>query len=232
MIEKISKYVLAHERLLIVVGVIALTLFLGNKWINHEAKVAELENSKAQAVAAQQAIVVQNLTSQLAVAQKNSDAVVAQTSLQVSLLQGQIAALQANLAQQQQKIKSEPLPDLAVRWNDLVGGGVQNTDKGLVVSETAARTTVSQLVEIPVLNQTIQAQTSELVEKDKAIAAQAGTISASTSLIVGLNTQLSENSKACKTQIDLEIAKSRKSKRNFFIAGFIAGIGTRIFGKF
>ena len=228
----ISEYIAKHERLIIAVGILGLVLYIGTRWIDYRAKEAELVNNKAQAVAAQQAQIVSALTSQLQQAQQNSNAVVTQTSMQVAALQSQIASLQINLASQQSAVRTRPISEIALQWSTLIGLPVQNTDKGLLVDDSGARATVSQLIEIPILNEEIKTQTSELAEKDKAISAQADTIKASTSLVAGLNVQITDNGKACDARVNVVKAEARKGKRNYFIAGFIAGIATRVLGKF
>jgi hypothetical protein len=234
MIQQISDYFKKHEALILGVGVLSLVLFLGNKWLNHRVQIADAANIQAQAALEQQKEKVAELTAVVQSAKATSDAAVAQANAQSLLLQKEIVALQASLAKQQAEIKVKPLPELTAQWNTLIGipDGVVNTDKGLVVSEPAARTTVSELVEIPVLQETIDDQSKEMSAKDDAIVAQAKTISANEKLISGLNIQISDEKTACTKQVNLATAKAKISKRNWFIAGFVAGIGTRLLAHF
>jgi hypothetical protein len=229
MIQKISDYIQKHEKLLIVIGALALVLFLGNKWINHEAKVAELENNKAQAIAAQQAVVVQNLTAQLQAAQQHSDAVAVQMAAQAAAQEAEIASLRSSLAQQQAAIKTKPLPEITVQWNGLIGvpDGIQNTDKGLLVNEVAARATVSQLVEVPVLSAEIEDLKKMVSEGNSTTVAQESTIRASEALISGLNTQITDNKTACTKEVAAIKAEEVKSKRKWAIVGYVLGLATR-----
>jgi hypothetical protein len=229
MIQKISDFIHLHERLLIAVGILFVMLSLGNKWINYEAVIAGQQKAQANAVLIQQQALVQQLSNDLKTSQQKSDTALAQATAQILSMENQISSLRATLTQQQQQVKTEPLSDVATQWQKQIStpGGIQNTDKGLLVTDEASRTTVQMLLEIPVLTTEVTDYQNELSSDTVAINAQKQTIDAANAVIAGLRTQLTDGDKACKKDIADAKAVSRKSKRNWFIAGYIAGVATR-----
>lgn len=233
MIQQISDLFKKHEALILGIGILAVVLFIGNKWLDHRVEVAEAATIQTQAALAQQEEIVAQLTVAVQYAKKNSDLVVTQSASMVAALEKEISSLRTELVAQQELIKTKPVPELVSQWNDLIGiPGVQNTDLGIVVTEPAARATVSQLVEIPVLEKTVTNQRQEIVSKDSALSAQAATISAGADLVSGLKIQLVDQKSACDKQISEVKAKSSVSKRTWFLLGFVSGLGTRLLAHF
>jgi hypothetical protein len=210
-----------HERIVIVFLILLVSGWLGNKWLNDNAtgdkvKVALLEQQSA--------------------AQQSQNAQTAsQYQAMVSTLTGQINSLAASMAQrnvalvtQQTVDKTLPLPDLAKRWEalaDLQVSDLTATDAGITVNDTAARATVDALEELPTLRANLVSETQ--------IAQYTGQeLTKANSLISGLNSQIALDDKTHKAEIASVKADARKSKRSWFIAGFVTGIATRIFLKF
>jgi len=234
MLAKISAYLQSHEKLILGVGTLVIVLYLGNRWINSSEVKADEANQRAQAALVEQKKIVDNLTSSLQDAQKRSDAVVTQSAMQVFNLQQEIASLRNSLALEQEAIRTKPISAIASDWNQLIQipDGVTNTSIGITVSEAAARATLSTLVEVPVLQKTVDNQSKELASKDLALSAQAATIKASDDLVSGLRVQIVDGQTACTKQVALEKANARKGKRTWFLIGFASGLATRVLAHF
>jgi len=234
MIQKFSDYLKKHEGMLVSIGVLVLVLFLGNKWLDHRVDIANSENSKALAALAEQKKVVDQLAGALQSAQKNSDLVVQQSAAQVATLEQEISILRSGLMTQQAALKTKPLPEVALTWEHTINlpDSVHSTEAGLIVSEAAARETVSQLISVPVLEKTISDQEFEINSKNSAIAAQSATIKAGEELVTGLKVQIVDSRTSFDKQLSLEKAKANKGRRTWFLIGFASGVATRILAHF
>ena len=116
------------------------------------------------------------------------------------------------VVQQQQKVdQTLPLPDLALRWEKLLNlqpKEIQNTDKGLNVSEGASRTTVQTLELVPVLQANLKDSQTVSSNKDKQIDGLNGIVTGKDKQIDGLKVELQDKDKACVAQLDLEKTKA------------------------
>ena len=184
----------------------------------------------------------------IAVVQSQKDAAIAAqvaednatfTALQAKM-QAQATALeQANIAlataltKQQKTDASLPPTDLANRWTALVPNAKPMvTPTGLVVDIPSAVATVQQLEIIPVQQEEITNEQALVANGNALAVAQTKQVTDLTAQVTGLNLQLVDNTKVCNAQIAVVKADARRNKRRYFIAGFVAGIATRIFGHF
>ena len=216
-------WIKAHERILIVFMLLIVFGWLGNKYLDKRAAETALLATAAQTAAKE----------------SQSQAALAAQTYKVTLdaMQTEIAALNRNVVQRtvilqakQEVIKTSPVPEVTAEWQRLLGTTGEIIPRidgapGAQVTENVARTTVSQLESIPSLqgNLTDQTQITQDTRQslDKADA-----------LVLSLNSEILKNDASCKAQLTDAKAVSNKSKRNWFIAGFVAGIATRILGKF
>lgn len=227
-ISQISDYVKKHEALLFGTLALALVLYLGDKYINYRAKSADESAAKSQQILQIQIQANEKLQDALAAMQLQNSEIMAQAKAQNDILESDIARLQSELSKQQAVVHTEPLPELALQWQQLIGiNGVTNTQAGLVVTEPAARETVSQLVEIPSLKKTVEDQQGELDNSAKVIDSQSKTLDASNKLIDGLKVQITDSDTACKKDIAAVKASEVKSKRKWFVIGYGLGLATR-----
>jgi len=219
-----------HERIILVVLGLAVALWLGNKWLNYSSK-----NDDAKLTAAQQVLTTQQQQNQQ-LAQKIDTETQQYVSLSTQLA-AQNQQLLAVIAQrnqattvQQQKDQVLPLSDLGARWHLLVPQGtVSNTPSGLLADESASRATVSQLEEVPTLQQ-------NFADDEKIIQSKNQQLDSSTSLnsdykkqVDGLNLQLTDADRVCNDKIKSVTAKGRKSKLKWFLTGL--GIGAGLVAK-
>lgn len=238
-----------HERLIVAVLIIAAMMFLGNKWLDNRS----VSDAVQAALAKQQAVELQQKVADDEKRQAEQAAQTAQMAAQyqamVDGLTRQNASLAAAVAQrtsilekQQTANNTAPLPEVAQRWIGLAG--LQPTDlqvaaNGVDVNDTAARKTVNLLEEVPVLQQNVR-DIQQVADNRQAELSKANDVIATQGTqIVGLNQEVADEKKAHKADVDADKktidsvkADARKSKRNWFIAGFIAGIGTRLLAHF
>jgi hypothetical protein len=228
-------WIKAHERVLIVLIVLLAVCFLGNKWLNYDSAKKD----------AQYTALAQKLDEQKTVNEKQAQqtqAITAQYQEMVDALAKQNAALagaisqrDSALKQKQQEIASMTLPQVAREWEKALNapqGVLSVSGVSVVVAEPEARQTVSQLAKTTTLEANLTDQT-QLTANAKAETAKANEVIGSQVIeIKGLNAQIVLGEQTCKAEVAKVKADGRRSKRNFFIAGFVAGIATRLFMKF
>ncbi len=220
MLDNYIKLAKAHERLLIVLSLFGVFLFLGNKYLN-----ASYDAAVAREKSAEQTLQAQKEQNDKLVAQNQ------QAAAQYQVLLGQVTAdnkkltaemlqLSQTLAARQKQDAALPLPELASRWEFLIGtSGISSTGNGLQASPDASRATVQNLESLPVIKQQLADETVLAGDKDKQITSLGGVVDGLNTEVAGLNSQLVDSSKACKA----EIAVARKSRWKWFKFGFVTG---------
>ena len=232
---KISTFLIAHERLIIILS-LALLVFHGYlKTIDYLKSRDQAVNSKAQATL--QAQVEANKQ-----AADNTQQVVLQYKDLVDKLvvsNAQIAAAQVQRAQvtqkQQAADKTLPPPELAARWNTLLKmptGVVPSTGSTYAVTQDAAVQTVIQLETVPMLQADLAGEQVLVSNGQKQIEGLSTVNAAQITEIAGLGAQIQDQTKACTTQVNLVKAQARKSKIHWFEAGFVVGFVVRQALKF
>lgn len=224
--DKWITFIKAHERLVLGLAVLALVLYLGNKYIN-----ASADQAIAKAAAAQQAL--DTIKQQNADLQKKTDAQVAQYAALLTQLtqqnQNLLASIQSRreAVQQQQTVDASlPLPQLASRWIDLAKlklDAIKSTENGLIVTAEGAVTTVQALELVPVLQQNLADMEKIVANKDQQISGLDGVADGLKVQVGGLQSQIVAADTACKATLEAQKAKDRKSKRNWFIRGAMIG---------
>ena len=230
MLDNYIKFIRAHEVLLLIVLGLGATAFIFNKALDksYDAAVAR-EKSAEQTLQAQK---------------EQNDKLAAQNqqaAAQYAILLGQVTAdnkkltaemlqLSQTLAARQKQDAALPLPELASRWEFLIGtSGISSTGNGLQASPDASRATVQNLESLPVIKQQLADETVLAGDKDKQIASLGGVVNGLNTEVAGLNSQLVDSSKACKA----EVAVARKSRWKWFKAGAIVGfIGGLVTGHY
>jgi hypothetical protein len=226
--EAETKWILAHEKLLIVTGTLAATLYLGSMWIGHSSDKAIAEAAAAKQVVAEQvarnADISKMMLTQTQQYQQLVNTLVANNQSIVSAM----AARQTAVQQQQKVDQTLPLPDLAIRWEKLAGlqpSDIVATDKGLTVNEEGSRTTVQILETVPVLQMDVKDSHQIIINKDQQIGGLDGLVTGLRKQVDGLTIEIKDKDAACTTQLNVQKAEARKSKRNWFIGGLITGAG-------
>lgn len=220
----------AHERVVMLAMVLALSAFGISKYYDVSAARADAKNVAAQQLLSQ---AQQNSAAQAAVTAQ----VQAQYSALIQSLSAENAALNASMAQRTASQKTQtvidanlPMTGLAARWNVLLPT-VQPTvlANGLSIDAQGAHDTVAALESIPVLTANLKDETalaanfqSQAVKCDSLVTDQKNQIT-------GLTTQITDQKKADATELAAAKADGRKNSIKWFKRGFIVGFITGIF---
>jgi hypothetical protein len=231
-LHPISVYLKAHERLV-------LTFFAGLILWFALGKVDTLLINHDRAMTQQAQIVAQ-------VQQEKNDAtakLIAQHDADTAALNAKIEARDAQLQQlqvtlvtalskQQQVDKTLTPTELTQRWNTLVPEASASSANGQVtLPDSGAVATVVELEKAPVLQQQLTAETEELKNAQSLLAAEGQQVSDRDVLITGLQAKAVDDAKVCTAQIATVKAEARRSKRRWFIIGYVAGFVSRQFIK-
>jgi hypothetical protein len=222
-----------HERLIIIF--LAL-LFCGwgfNKYINSEAKKADAQAQVAlQQLADQKAKDAADATqvAQMTAQYQQLVVMVTQENAQLAL-----AIQQRNAALQKQQTADQNMtpPQLATRWEGLVGapaGAITApASGGLAVPEEVALNTVEQLEQVPVLQLNLTNETA-IADADQQEITKANALNGALTTQVGdLQKTIADDSTACKVQIASVKADANKSKARWFKFGFVTGFVVGVF---
>lgn len=128
-------------------------------------------------------------------------------------LQSAVIQRDATLVKTQKAVTTLTLPAVGQQLQKSIGGqaDIEAEVNGLSINDSGARRLLVQLDSVPVL----QADVTDLQNE-----------------VGGLRKELADNQQVCKDQIAVVKASERRSKRRWFVAGFVAGIATRILVKF
>src|SRR5271154_2208278 len=236
----IRTFLLDHERL-IIVAIVAIGLWFGyGKYaqirLDHDNAVL----AQAKVTADAQAKANQQLEQQVSDDKAALQALTDKLSAQNQQLVNANTALATALSRQQKTDAALPVPDLVNRWAQLAPGtnftGAIGSGNNVTVTPSNALATVQQLEKVPVLTTQLANETVEKTNDDQLISQQnksisdlnnqVGTLNAS---VVGLNKQIVDNASTCADQIKVVKAEAAKSKRRWFVIGYIAGFLTRQF---
>jgi uncharacterized protein YecT (DUF1311 family) len=229
LIGRASKYFKLHETLIIILASFTLLWFVSGKIEGviaaHDA--VNLATTKA-TLAAQ---VQTNNDRQALIAQQAADykALAAKYQAQdAALAQANVALAQA-LTAQQKKDAALPIPQLVTRWIQLVpDAGVSVAANGTVsVSEVGAHATVNELEKVPVLTTELANEKQVCSNTSTLLDAANGRVVTLNSQVDGLKLQSKDADNVCKAQIAVVKADARKSKRRWFVIGFISGFVSR-----
>ena len=228
-----ESWIIAHERLILVLIVLIFSAYIGNRWLNYDAAKKD-----AAAIVAQQQVVD---------AKKATDAAVAQTALVASQYQSMVDTLtrqnnsltaavtqrQATLVVAQKAAAALPPPDLAKRWAVLVPSVVPKvTPTGIEINDIGARDTVASLESVPVLTANLADETTVAGNLQAELGKSNDLTSTLYKEVDSQRILLTDTTKACDTKLSAIKADGRKSKRTWFILGFVSGIATRFAFKF
>jgi hypothetical protein len=215
-----------HEKPVIYTLVLAVVLFLGNKYLNYESARADARNQAAQQTLATQKEANDKLAVQNQEAQQQYQSLLGQLNAQNAKLTAEMVTLGQSLAARQKQDSVLPAPDLALRHEALLGisSGVSSTENGFIVSSPAEIQTVQNLESLPVARQQLADETTLATDKDKQITSLGGVVNGLNTQIAGLNSQLVDSGAACKA----EVAVARKSRWKWFKAGAVVGFAAGV----
>ena len=156
------------------------------------------------------------------------------TALQAKLQAQDAVLIQANVAlttaltKQQKTDATLPPTDLVARWNALVPQAAASvTSNGVTLPSTGAVATVQQLELVPAQHQELVNEQTLVANGNALVVAQTKQVTDLTAQVTGLKLQSVDDEKVCQAQIAVVKADARKSKRRWFIAGWIVGFLSR-----
>ena len=214
-------WVQKHEKPVICALILAVLLFLGNKFLNSESAKADARDKAAQQTLAAQKEANDKLAVQNQEAASQYQVILGQLNTQNAKLLTQITSLSQSLVARQKQDAALTLPELALRHQALLGvsAGVSSTENGFLVSSPVETQTVQQLESLPVIKQQLSDETTLAGNKDKQITGLNGIITGLNGEVTGLGLQLTDTSKACDTRV----AAVKKSRWKWFKYGLITG---------
>lgn len=217
-----------HERLIIVLAVILFFGWLGNKWLDNSANDAKIKAAiTLQQLEDQKQINIQ-LAATSAADKAQYQAIIDTVTRQNAALANAISSRTTALKAQQEVEKTLPLPQIAERWKNLSNlqdSEITQTATGLEVTDTAARKTVMDLEQVPVLQANLRDQQAISDGLKKEVDKADTLVVSLESQVTGLNSQIEKQDVNCKAQISAVKAEARKSKRNWFLRGVAIGAG-------
>lgn len=217
-----------HERIILVFLVLAFGSWFGNHWLNNTAAKDKLVATATAQQLNDQKATNATLAAQVATTAAQYQAMVTSLTQQNSQLAAAVSTRTVVLQQQQTVDKTLPLPDLGNRWSTLAAlkpGDLTATQDGITVNDEGARETVAQLEQVPVLTANLK-DTQTQVENGQAELDKAnGLIGDLGQQVSGLNTQITDQTKASAAEVASVKADAAKSKRNWFVRGLITGAG-------
>src|SRR5208282_90504 len=245
-IGKIRSFLLDHERLIIIVIAVIALWFLYGKYADIRANEADKALQEQKLVVAAQVQANQQLAAQVqkdeaqqaadkAALQALTDKVTAQNQ---QLAQANIA-LANTLAKQQKTDATLPPSELAQHWAQITpnmpaGGVTVSKDNAIAVTQAGAVATVVQLERVPFLTQELANETTQKQNDDQIIANQTKNIFDLGTTIGDLHKQIdgkdlliADNTKQCTDEKNVMKAQFRKSKRRWFVIGYVAGFVSR-----
>lgn len=227
---KIRTFLLDHERLIIIVIAAALIYAGYVRVTNIIADHDTAQLKQAQVAADAQKAQNTQLAQQVATDAANLKALQDKLESQNAQLVQANATLASALANRQRTDASLPPTDLAARWQVLVPQAQPTVvSSGLAVSQTGAVATVQALEQVPVLQEQLKNETTQKNNDDQIMQQQGKSISDLNASVTGLNKQIVDNDKVCKEQIKVEQDKAQKSKRKWFLIGWVTGFLSRQF---
>lgn len=242
-LHKISSYIKAHERLIILILCLVAGVHFYSKVLGfferHDERVSDTAHAVLQAqVAADKTLADTNAA---AAAQYK------QLATQLATANAALSAAQAardKVTKDRQAIDRQlPPPGLIVRWAELLhfapgkvvykesGAAVDSNIAAFLVAPDAAQETVAQLEQIPTLQADLkdsqqigfhyQQEAESLTTLNQGLNKQ----------IDGLTIELNDQERACKADAKVAAAKARKGKLKWFGGGYVAGLATRALAK-
>jgi hypothetical protein len=233
-IGKIRSFLLDHEKLLIII-IGAILIYAGYVKVTNIIAAHDAANLKqAQVVAQAQAAANAQLADQVKQDKEQLQVLTDKLQAQNQQLTNANIALASALSKQQKTDATLPPSDLAQRWAQITpnmpaGGVTVAPDNTMKVTQAGAVATVQELEKVPVLTQQLANETTEKTNDDQLIAKQNTSIFDLNAQVGGLQKQLVDNDKVCQAQIKVVKDEARKSKRKWFITGFITGFVAKVF---
>jgi hypothetical protein len=219
-----------HERVILLALILGTLLFLGNRWINYSADKTHTAATIAVQQLTEQKALNEQIRQQVQQSQTEYQQLVQLMTQENAQLAQAVSSRNTVLVKQQESDKQMPLPNLAKRWQELVpeATDMAATATGVNLGYDGALATVLQLEQVPVLQGNLKDTQTQCANTQAALNKADGLIGTLNDQVTGLNKEAVKQENACKAEIADVKAQARKSKRNWFIAGFAAGLMAKV----
>ena len=222
-----TSWLKAHEKLLIV-----LMILLASSWGFSKYADLRVAQTEARANSAEQALTqakTQDAQNRATVAQVTQQyaAIVQSLQAQNASLSASLAQRQVSLAVQQRTDASLPLADLANRLKTLGNapeGSVSVSGSQVTLTQPGAISVTTTLEQVPVLQQDLKDETTIAANGQAELAQANVVITEQTKQVTGLKLTITDEEKACTTQVAAVKAEGRKNSIKWFRRGVLVGI--------
>jgi uncharacterized protein YlxW (UPF0749 family) len=234
-VASISHYFKTHEILISIVGAFILLWCISGKVQDviaaHDQKNLTLAQATLQAQVASNKVLAAQVAQQAAAVAAQQQ----ETARLNAALEQANATLVSALAKQQATDKNLPPTALAQRIETLAGLPAQTIapqpDSTFKVPQPAAVQIAVTLEQVPALQGQLKNVQAEKANTDKLLSSTQGQVTTLNSQVNGLNLQLVAADKVCSDKIAVVKDAARKSKRRWFVIGFVAGFLSRQYIK-
>jgi hypothetical protein len=228
MFATISTYLKAHEKL-VLFAIAGIVLYVGigkiDTLIQHHDQSSF---AAAQHVAEAQATVNEALATQATAQAQQYQVLAEKVNAQNAQLVAANTQLAVALTKQQHTDAGLPPTELANRWLTLVPEAKPTViTGGIMVPESGAVATVQQLELVPVQQQQLVNAQKELTNEQSLLTASTGQLATLNEEVSGLKLEAVDQTKVCTAQVAEVKAAAAKSKRKWFVIGYVAGFLTR-----
>jgi len=231
-LHPISAYLKAHERLVLAGIAVVLLWFAVGHVESIIAKHDDANLLQAKITAQSQAEKTEALAAQATAQAEQYKELAAKVQQQNSALVTANTQLATALAQQQHTDSTLPPSELANRWSTLVPQAKPTvTATGIAVDTPSAIATVQALEQVPVLSAQLGNERTQLESTQKLLGLSQNETVTLGNEVSSLNLQLKDNQTVCNQQIAVVKAEARRSKRRWFVIGYVAGFLSRQYIK-
>lgn len=162
-------------------------------------------------------------------AQSDLDQKLAASNAAVARLSTEVAQLRNDLATRRQQDAALAPPELAARWQGLIGKGVVTAAPGGILADDAAsHETVSELEELPVLRQENKKISDVSATKDTTLISAQNLVTATKDELTTCKKTIVDADAVCTAKLKEQAAKARKRSILYAVGSFIGGI---LFGR-
>jgi hypothetical protein len=228
----VSSFLKHHETFLIVVLGFILLWSLSGKIENVIAAHDNANLHTVQATLTAQVDADKKTAAIVAQQKADFDALNARLTAQDNALRQTNATLISALAKKQVANNTLTVPELVNRWSQLVpavnfDGAPVTADGGVSVSPANAHATVNELERVPVLEEQLANETTIASNTSDLLISSTARVATLNTLVLGKDAELKKADDVCKADIKVVKDAATKSKRRWFIGGFIAGFASR-----
>ena len=220
-------WLIAHERVVIVVLTLLVVLFLGHKWIDARYEAAKAAATASAKILATQEETNKQLQQNYLDLQKQQAQITAQLQTQNAALASQTAAANKAAASQAVADLSLTTSQLAARLDTLTAQqGISSSGTTVDLTQKQAAVTAGDLEQIPALKQQVSDDQTIQLNDNNQIEGLGREVTECNTVNAGLVKQNIDQTNTCNAQIKELKTANLKSKVRWTLGGFIVGLIT------